>query len=103
MASVAFLEGYHYVPRIDKELLADHQEGLICLSRLRSASSASDPQGPDGRSGKARDWFPKLFGKNFYVEIQNNGLDIRGCAPKGPSTSPTRWACRWSPPATPTI
>ena len=31
MASVAFLEGYHYVPRIDKELLAAHSEGLICL------------------------------------------------------------------------
>ena len=28
MASVAFLEGYHYVPRIDKELLAAHSEGI---------------------------------------------------------------------------
>ena len=37
MASIAFLEGYHYVPRIDKELLAAHKEGLICLSRLRSS------------------------------------------------------------------
>ena len=42
MASVAFLEGYYYVPRIDKELLEAHSEGLICLSRLRvRASSAS--------------------------------------------------------------
>src|SRR5262249_39123696 len=32
MASIAFLEGYHYVPRIDKELLAAHKDGLICLS-----------------------------------------------------------------------
>ena len=36
MASVAFLEGYHYVPRIDKELLEAHKEGLICLSGCAS-------------------------------------------------------------------
>src|SRR5947209_3616236 len=32
MASAAFLEGYHFVPRVDKELLAAHHEGIICLS-----------------------------------------------------------------------
>ena len=32
MASAAYLEGFYYRPRIDKELLADHKEGLICLS-----------------------------------------------------------------------
>ena len=32
LASMAFLEGFYRKPRIDKECLADHQEGLICLS-----------------------------------------------------------------------
>src|SRR6266849_11208652 len=36
MASVAFLEGYYYVPRIDKDLLAAHSEGIICLSGCAS-------------------------------------------------------------------
>src|SRR5580693_5662973 len=36
MASIAFLEGYHYVPRIDKELLAAHHEGITCLSGCAS-------------------------------------------------------------------
>src|SRR5262245_48900127 len=36
MASAAFLEGHHYVPRIDKELLQRHHEGLICLSGCAS-------------------------------------------------------------------
>src|SRR5262249_20725570 len=36
MSSAAFLEGYHYVPRIDKELLAAHSEGIICLSGCAS-------------------------------------------------------------------
>src|SRR5438270_552272 len=37
MASAAFLEGYYYVPRIDKELLERHHEGIICLSGCASA------------------------------------------------------------------
>ena len=37
----AFIDGYHYVPRIDKELLAAHNEGLICLSGCARANSAS--------------------------------------------------------------
>src|SRR5262249_38746375 len=36
MASDAFLEGYHYVPRIDKELLERYHEGIICLSGCAS-------------------------------------------------------------------
>ncbi|HEV3237572.1 MAG TPA: PHP domain-containing protein [Gemmataceae bacterium] len=36
MASVAYLEGYHYVPRIDKELLEAHHEGITCLSGCAS-------------------------------------------------------------------
>src|SRR5262245_8644173 len=37
MASTAFIEGYHYVPRIDKELLEAHHEGIICLSGCASS------------------------------------------------------------------
>src|SRR5882724_3121790 len=36
MASIAFLEGYHYVPRIDKDVLAAHKDGIICLSGCAS-------------------------------------------------------------------
>src|SRR5690606_35104605 len=32
LASRAFLEGFYHKPRIDKQLLADHSEGIICLS-----------------------------------------------------------------------
>src|SRR5881227_2328086 len=37
MASSAFLDGYYYIPRIDKELLEAHAEGLICLSGCASS------------------------------------------------------------------
>src|SRR3989442_10603507 len=78
MASVAFLEGYHYVPRIDKELLAQLKEGIICLSGCASGEF-SEFILKDQREEAQRlaEWFAKVFGKNFYVEIQNNGLDIQ--------------------------
>src|SRR5262245_6994690 len=37
MASLAYVEGYHYVPRIDKELLASNKDGIICLSGCASS------------------------------------------------------------------
>ncbi len=78
MASIAFLEGYHYVPRIDKELLEAHKEGLICLSGCASSEfSEFILKDQLGEAQKVAEWFAKLFGPNFYVEIQDNGLDIQ--------------------------
>jgi DNA polymerase-3 subunit alpha len=82
MASSAFLEGYHYVPRIDKELLAAHKEGIICLSGCASGEfSEFILKDQIDEATRLAEWFSRQFGKNFYVEIQNNGLDIqRRCA-----------------------
>jgi DNA polymerase-3 subunit alpha len=78
MASVAFLEGYHYVPRIDKELLEAHKEGLICLSGCASGEfSEYILKDQLDEAEKLAQWFHTVFGKNFYVEIQNNGLNIQ--------------------------
>lgn len=78
MSSLAFLEGYHYKPRIDKDLLEAHSEGLICLSGC-AAAEFSDHILKDrpGDAVKTAQWFHRVFGKNFYVEIQNNGLQIQ--------------------------
>jgi DNA polymerase-3 subunit alpha len=78
MASLAFTEGYYYVPRIDKELLEAHHEGLICLSGCASSEfSEFILRDQLDEAMKVAEWFAKLFGKDFYVEIQNNGLDIQ--------------------------
>lgn len=82
MSSIAFLEGYYYVPRIDKELLEAHKEGLICLSGCASSefSEAILAEKLDD-AARIAEWFARQFGPDFYVEIQNNGLDIqRVCA-----------------------
>jgi DNA polymerase-3 subunit alpha len=84
MASIAYLEGYYYIPRIDKELLAGHHEGIICLSGCAS-SEFSDlilkEQMKEAEQICA--WFAKLFGKNFYVEVQNNGIDVQRLCARG--------------------
>jgi DNA polymerase-3 subunit alpha len=82
MASAAFLEGYHYVPRIDKELLAAHHEGLICLSGCASSEfSEYILKNQIEEATRLAEWFAQLFAGRFYVEIQNNGLDVqRMCA-----------------------
>ncbi len=48
LASAAYLEGFYFKPRIDKELLAAHQEGIICLSGCVSGElSRAVTQGRD--------------------------------------------------------
>jgi DNA polymerase-3 subunit alpha len=76
LATEAHLTGYYYKPRIDKELLAAHKEGLIALSGCL-ASEIPDLITKDDLK-KARetvDWFRQTFGaENFYLELQNHGI-----------------------------
>ncbi|MHB8520293.1 MAG: DNA polymerase III subunit alpha [Limisphaerales bacterium] len=76
LVTAGFLEGYYYKPRIDKEILAAHREGLIALSGC-IASEIPDlilkDQLPQARA--TIDWFKQTFGAgNFYLEIQNHTL-----------------------------
>jgi DNA polymerase-3 subunit alpha len=72
----AHLDGYYYRPRIDKELLAAHSEGLIgtsgCLSGevLRRLS-----EGDEKAAERAADEYRSILGKgNFYIEVQDHGV-----------------------------
>jgi DNA polymerase-3 subunit alpha len=78
MSSMAYLEGYHYVPRIDKDLLEAHSEGLICLSGCASSEFSEYILSEKmDQARKVAEWFTRVFKDNFYIEIQNNGLDIQ--------------------------
>ncbi len=76
LTTAAHLEGYYYKPRIDKELLTAHKEGLIALSGCL-ASEIPDLIMRD-QLDKARekvDWFKQTLGAdNFYLELQNHGI-----------------------------
>ena len=76
LATAAHLEGYYYKPRIDKELLSAHREGLIALSGCLASEipeSILKDQLPKARA--AIDWFKQTLGpENFYLELQNHGI-----------------------------
>ena len=85
LSSKSFLEGFYYKPRIDKEILEQHAEGLICLSGCAS-SEFSDLilHGKRDEAERLCAWYQKIFGEeNFYVEIQNNGVGIQHDCEKG--------------------
>src|SRR5437764_691065 len=76
LTTAAHLEGYYYKPRIDKELLAAHKEGLIALSGCLASEipeCIQKDQLPKAR--EAIDWFKQTLGaENFYLELQNHGI-----------------------------
>ena len=76
LTTAAHLEGYYYKPRIDKELLAQHHEGLIALSGCLASEIPSAICGDDLPKARAAiDWFKQTLGaENFYLELQNHGI-----------------------------
>jgi DNA polymerase-3 subunit alpha len=89
MASHAYLEGFYFKPRIDRELLEQYHEGIICLSGCVSSelnqvilSGGGSPKGLE-RACQVAGWFEQLFSDRFYLEIMNNGLDIQRQALEG--------------------
>src|SRR5438105_12509424 len=76
LATAAHLEGYYYKPRIDKELLEKHKEGLIALSGcLASEIPESIQKEQTAKAREAIDWFKQTLGpENFYLELQNHGI-----------------------------
>jgi len=81
LSSAAFLEGFYFRPRIDKELLAAHREGLICLSGCCSSElSRTLEPGTEAALRRAEElaaWYRETFGDDYYIEIQNNGLETQ--------------------------
>ncbi|MBX3437144.1 MAG: DNA polymerase III subunit alpha, partial [Planctomycetaceae bacterium] len=82
LASRAFLEGFYYKPRIDKELLEEFHEGIICLSGCASSElSRTLLSGESNKAEQLTRWYSDLFGDRFYMEIQDGGVEIQqSCA-----------------------
>lgn len=77
MVSAGFTEGFYNKPRVDHELLEEYHEGLICLSACLAGEIPQALLAGDYEKAKnlAR-YYEDLFGKgNYYIEIQNHGLD----------------------------
>lgn len=76
LSSRGYTEGYYYKPRIDHELLQEHHAGVIAFSGC--LGSEVQQLLMHGREAEARErmlWYRDLFGENYYIEIQNHGID----------------------------
>ena len=75
LISKGFLEGYYYKPRIDLDLLAKHNSGLIVLSGCMSGLCAQPLLRNDyDGAKKAAKIYQEIFGDRFYVEIMRHGI-----------------------------
>jgi DNA polymerase-3 subunit alpha len=76
LTSAANLEGFYYRPRVDKELLRTHGEGLIALSGcLKGEIPGSLLRGNEAAAIGAAEEYRDIFGEgNFYLELQANGI-----------------------------
>ncbi|MDZ7831703.1 MAG: DNA polymerase III subunit alpha [Desulfobacterales bacterium] len=85
LATQASLTGFYHKPRIDKEILRAHAEGLIGLSACLKGEIPSLIQaGRINEADEAARFYNELFGEgNFYLEVQNNGIDVQAKVNEG--------------------
>ncbi len=85
LVSAGYTEGFYYRPRIDKELLAQHADGLIGLSSCLKGEVASALKVEQARpaleaAGRLRD----ILGKdNFFLEMQYQGIEEQKIVNRG--------------------
>ena len=77
LTTIGYREGFYYKPRIDREVLEAHAEGLICTS---TCLGAEIPQALIKRDRAAAEqtteWYLKVFGPDrFFIELQDHGID----------------------------
>lgn len=76
MVSLGFTQGFYSKPRIDKQLLQQHSEGLVCLSAcLAGEIPRLILKGDMDAAQSSALWFNKVFGDgNYYLELQDHGI-----------------------------
>ncbi|HTR20063.1 MAG TPA: DNA polymerase III subunit alpha [Gemmatimonadales bacterium] len=77
LSSIGFLEGYYRRPRIDREVLEQHREGIIGLAACLSGEIALYlRQGNYEAARSSAEYFARVFGRDgFWLEVQNHGIE----------------------------
>ncbi len=83
LSTAGYRDGFHYRPRVDYELMDLHREGIICLSgciqsHVNQTFLKKGEQAALHIAGQLQD----LYGEDFYIELQNHGIDEEGHALK---------------------
>lgn len=75
LTSRAYSEGYWYKPRVDRELLEEHAEGLIILSGCLGAElNQKLLAGNYDDARRTAGWYTDVFGDRYFVELQDHGI-----------------------------
>ena len=76
LVSKGYTEGFYYNPRVDKQLLRQHGEGLVCMSACVSGEVPHliQEEGVDQAEAAAREYM-EIFGDDYYLEIQRHGIE----------------------------
>ena len=75
LSSKAYLEGFYYKPRIDKELLRDHAEGIVGLSAcLNGEVNRLVRHEKYEEAAAAARFYREVFDGDFYLELQDHGI-----------------------------
>ncbi|MGH7532853.1 MAG: DNA polymerase III subunit alpha, partial [Gemmatimonadales bacterium] len=85
LSSIGFTEGFYRRPRIDKEVLAEHSEGVVCLAACLSGEIALYLRRQQYDKARASaEWFARTFAKgDFWLEIQSHGIDEEAIVTEG--------------------
>ena len=76
LTSLAHSQGFYQKPRVDKELLAKHSEGLIVLSGCPSGELMSAIRNNDiEEARRVAGWYSEVFTGRYYIEIMGHGID----------------------------
>ncbi|MFK7900295.1 MAG: PHP domain-containing protein, partial [Cyclobacteriaceae bacterium] len=76
LASAAFVEGFYYVPRIDKEILKQYKGDLIVTTGgLWSEIPSLILNVGEAQAEEAFVWWKEQFGEDFYVELNRHGIE----------------------------
>jgi DNA polymerase III subunit alpha len=76
LTSIGYTEGFYRRPRIDRECLEQHSEGLICLAACLSGEVALHLRhGKLDEARRSAEWFAGVFGHDgFWLEVQQHGI-----------------------------
>lgn len=74
LSTKAHLEGFYYKPRIDRQLLEQHSDGLIALSACIGGELGEALRyGRDQEAEATAQWYKDVFGDRYYLEVQDHG------------------------------
>ena len=74
LTTKAWVEGQYYKPRIDHDIMAEHSEGVICLSGCAGSEISESIRAGDFEKAKElASWYKSVYGEDFYLELQDHG------------------------------